>query len=303
MSLFTHYTNHDGNFGIGKIPDDLKEYTSYVGSEFYSIIPPEKKQNMTYHKWYNDLPLQLKEHVNIIQKHPFWKQVCRTGDTCAIKNITGMDEIYYSKTPKGEKRGMLYGAAGNYDLHVDGVFRFPGIRFYRILIGLTKNNTTVETSFPRLKSSTYINKDDFIVFDFDRAQHKVINHATESEDEYRILLKLHFCVCDKCTIDSSYFDFVCKMYVTYEEITRYIMQTGTNPATWYQFFLGLLAWLATTFPLITWMYISLLVLYFVCLLLRLPFAYVIGRLLLDSLLVFLVLVTLFWIRYKLFKQR
>jgi hypothetical protein len=299
--LFTHSSTRDGNFGVGKIPLELQGYTSDVGELFYKTIPENKKKDMTYHVWYNDFSPDLKDVVKKIQKHPFWKQVCNAHDTCVLRNISEMDELYYSRAPKQGNKGILYGATGNYDLHVDGVLNLPGIKFYRILIGLTNNNNTVVTAFPRLKSSLKINKDDYVVFDFDKAQHRVINEG--DDNNFRMLLKLHFCVCETCKSHTYYFDFACKLYVFYEIVTRYIMQTGTNPETWYQFFLGLLAYTGANLTYILGIFVSLLILYLVLLITKTPLASYVGLLVLCLFYVFNVIVTLFWLRYKLFRIR
>lgn len=301
--MFTSHSEKDGSFGIGKLPNELREKVTRVSTEFYSIIPGHKKKDMTYHIWYDDFPQELQDLVQGIQHHTFWQQACRVQNTCVIRNISQMDELYYSRAPKQTQRGMLYGATGNYDLHVDGIFRFPGVRFYRVLIGLTNDNTTVETSFPRLESSIYINKDDYVIFDFDHAQHKVINHEKEDNDEFRLLLKLHFCVCETCNIDSAYFDIVCRLYVAYEVVTRYIMQTGTNPSSWYQFFFGLLSWFGATFPLLLGSYLALPFLYVILLVMKQPASDYIGKIILDGMIVFLTVVTLMWGRYVVFKVR
>jgi hypothetical protein len=137
---------------------------------------------------------------------------------------------------------FLYGASSNYDPHVDGVFGFPGVKFYRVLRVLTINNETEETRFLKLGINHKLQKDDYIVFDFDNAEHQVVNNETDpdkAKNNYRIMLKLHFIVCDKCQPESAYINTVKQAYILYEIITRYFMQTGTNPSTPYGFFIGI----------------------------------------------------------------
>jgi hypothetical protein len=260
---------------------------------------------MTYHLWYEQFPLHLKNLANQLQAHPFWKTACNVqASSCIIRNVKQMDELYFSKAPTNNNRRILYGAAGNYDLHVDGIFKFPGIRFYRVLIGLSGNNKSVETSFPTLKSSIYLNKNDYVIFDFDRSRHQVHNHSIETDaNQYRVMLKLHFCVCDTCHHESLYFKTVCKLYTIYEVITRYIMQKGTNPVSYYEFFLGLLVHIATRYPWVVYTFCITLFGYILMILLKQKYATYFGLFLLYTCLTYLTLVLIFWLRFKLYGTR
>lgn len=268
--IWTDYKEHEGYFGTGEVPIDISAKLPELRDFFYNEIPEDKKNDSTYHIWFRNSNPKIKNIIEEIQKHPFWKGLCGCKKGCVMKNLSEMDELYYSRAPRDNKSsGMLYGASSNYGLHVDGIFHFPGIRFYRVLIGLTPNDT-VETRFPNLERSVYIRTNKYVIFDFDRAQHEVINHnreksdISEKEDPYRIMLKLHFCVCDGCEENSAYFQWVSQCYLWFEKITRYIMQTGTNPQTPYQYFIGFSCqlwifhrWLVYLFMLMTIVYLLL----------------------------------------------
>ena len=90
---------------------------------------------------------------------------------------------------------------------------------------------------PKLKIGHNLNKGDYILFDFDRTAHQVIKHKESNIP--RILLKLHYIVYDNSNSE-EYVKFIKKIYLLYDCITRYIMDTGTDPETFYEFFLGLL---------------------------------------------------------------
>ncbi len=239
--IFTHYKDSEGHFGVGKIPPHLQMKTQGLHALFFESIPKENLKNKTYHRWFKDFSPQLKEIVSEIQQDSFWKQVCSPhGTKCSVINVTEMDELYYSKAPTKKNKDLLkYGATSNFDPHIDGVFHFPGFHFYRILIGLTPNKT-VETRFLKLNIHHKIQENDYIAFDFDNTKHQVVNHASEPSDDYRIMLKLHFLVCENCSEKSASFRAVKQMYILYEDFTRYMMQTGTDPKTFYQFFIGIL---------------------------------------------------------------
>ena len=249
--IFTKYEESEGHFGVGKVPNDIVQYTSKIHDLFYNTIPKDKLNEKTYHQWFEDFTPEIKSYINKINKNKLWEELCTDGNKCSIVNITEMDELYYSKAPNiKNKDTFLYGATGNFDPHIDGVFSFPGIRLYRVLIGLTPDNEKIETNFLKLDITHKIQKDDYIVFDFDKAIHQVINHSDKDQGKYRIMLKLHYLVCDKCAPNSSYMNFVKQSYITYEYITRYFMQKGTDPRNLYEFFIGVFCMFLNTFKII-----------------------------------------------------
>ena len=131
----------------------------------------------------------------------------------------------------------MYGASGNYDIHKDCIFNFDGVKFYRVLIGLTDGNDNITTYFKNLNVGHKINSGDYIVFDFDNSEHQVIKEKPGSTP--RILLKLHYIVCENCKHSPKRIETIKNMYIYYEFITRYVMQFGTDPKTFSQFFVGL----------------------------------------------------------------
>jgi hypothetical protein len=108
---------------------------------------------------------------------------------------------------------------------------------YRILIGLTDGNDNIVTQFTKLNAGHKLNKGDVIAFDFDNTTHQVIKERDVQTP--RIMLKLHFLVCDE-NCSKEYIERVKRLYVAYELLTRNIMDTGTDPETWWQFLMGVL---------------------------------------------------------------
>ena len=190
-----------------------------------------------YHEWYLELKPKIQNYIKDIKKTNFWNDLC-DGDRCKYINIEEMDEIYFSNPKKIEKQN-LYGSAGNYDIHNDCVFHFPGIKLYRVLIGLTGNNDNIKTYFTKFEKGHKLNKNDYIIFDFDNTTHQVIKED-ENKRTPRILLKLHYLVCtgDKCS--ESYIHTIKTIYILYEKITRYFMELGSDPKTFIEFFVGLM---------------------------------------------------------------
>ena len=240
MQVFTDYSTKDGYSGLGTLPNDLQQITQRLYHQFNATIPKEKRQSLTYHQWYADFPEEIRKSVTSIQNHSFWKTLCKDAKGCGIVPIESMNELYYSVAPPNKRKDMsLYGATGNFDPHVDGIFHFPKVHLYRVLIGLSDGNTNVETKFVNQEKGMFLNKNNYIAFDFDKTKHQVVNHANKTEETSpRIMLKLHYCVFDNTNPDGLYAKTVVKAYEGFEKVTRFFMETGTNPSSLFDFFVG-----------------------------------------------------------------
>jgi hypothetical protein len=248
------------------------------------------------------MPSSIKTKVERIQKDPFWNNLCDGGDKCINRNVKEMDELYYSN-PKNLGKKNLYGASGNYDIHRDCIYNFHGIRFYRVIIGLTNGNDNIITHFPNANIQHKINSGDYIVFDFDRSVHQVIKEKQGLTP--RILLKLHYIVCENGEYSSEYVERVKQMYIYYELVTRYFMSTGTDPETFYQFFCGLLS------QYCIYTYFSYVILGLLCIVTPLiilnskniSIYFIVFRVLLSVLCTYLLVVLFYWSRYQIFGIR
>jgi hypothetical protein len=234
-NFFTYKDDVEGKVGVGKLPLELQYILEEISKEYYNIIP--NKDASTFHTWYGDMPSNIKSNVEKIQKNDFWNKLCDNSDKCVKINAKEMDELYYSNPQNKLNKINLYGASGNYDIHKDCIFNFNGIRFYRIIIGLTNGNDNITTYFKNLDLGHKINSGDYIVFDFDKTTHQVIKEKDSQTP--RILLKLHYIVCENCKYSKEKVDRIKQFYLYYEFITRYFMQVGTDPETYYQFFWGI----------------------------------------------------------------
>jgi hypothetical protein len=147
-SLFTYRDEIEGKVGIGRLPNDLQNILDKISKEYYNIIPD--KNVSTYHTWYEDMPSNIKSKVEMIQKNKFWNKLCDGSKKCVKINASEMDELYYSNPKNNLDKINLYGAYGNYGIHKDCIYNFNGIRFYRILIGLSDGNDNIITYFKNL---------------------------------------------------------------------------------------------------------------------------------------------------------
>lgn len=235
-SIFTNKSITDGKVGIGKLPPYLYPILDSIAKEYISSIPDTSLT--TYHTYYNNLPPFLKSNIDKIQKDELFKKICESTD-CILQNIPEMNELYYSNPKPNFLSSNLYGAAANLIPHRDCVlFRFTGIQVYRMIIGLTDYNNDTITEFIHFGIEHKINRGDFLIFDFDKTMHQVKKIGVSETN--RILLKLHYIICDDCVYSERYVEAVSYFYKIYYLVARYTEQIGTNPTTFMGFFYGIL---------------------------------------------------------------
>lgn len=300
-NLFTFNSYSEGKIGIGKLPKELNNVLNDISKDYINIIPD--KNASTHHLWFNELPQSLKKNIQIIKNHDFLKKICDSPKNCIRMSALEMDELYYSNPKNNITKTNLYGASGNFNTHRDCFFNFPGIKFYRILIGLSDNNNNIITYFNNLKMGKKINFGDYVIFDFDNTTHQVIKENENNTP--RILLKLHFIVCENCSYSKNYVKIIKKIYLYYEYITRYIMHTGTDPKTFYEFFWGIICQYSLTkkifYKIICLIIIILLILNST---LKIKYNYenlskILKYLFVSLIMFYLFIVFIYWSRYKL----
>jgi hypothetical protein len=248
MEIYTHRHPIDGNVGIGKLSSEYQAHLEDIAKQYLSMIPD--KSATTHHNYYNELTGNLKTNFEKIQSAEFWQRL-RVGAfespntfAAVLRNMTEMNEVYYSNPKPNFSDGPLYGAAANLIPHRDCIlFYFPGIRVYRVIISATDGNHDTATEFITHGVERRLNKGDYMVFDFDRTLHQV--KKTGQTSTPRILLKLHFLACDmdyaKFPMSSHYYiKFAHWCYVVYYLAARYTEQIGTDPKTFAGFFFGIL---------------------------------------------------------------
>lgn len=236
--MLTHGNTKEGNVGIGKLPVELHSTLDYLANEYILTVPD--KSSTTHHTYVRDLADNLKRDFYKIQGDAFWNKICDAAAKCVQYCVEEMNEIYYSNPKPNFEMRNLYGAAANLIPHRDCIlFHFNGISFYRVIIGLTNNNNYISTEFVNLNLEHKINRGDYMIFDFDKTVHRVKNLGLQETP--RILLKLHFIVCENCQHSNVYIQMAAYFYRCYYYVARYTEQIGTDPTTFAGFFFGL-AW-------------------------------------------------------------
>ena len=302
-SIFTYRDNTEGKVGIGKLPENLNNTLEQILIEYKNFIPDTSVT--TYHTYYNDLTGSLKSNFDKIQYNPFWNGVCDNTNKCIIQPVFEMNEIYYSNPKPNFKNMNLYGAAANLIPHRDCIlYNFNGIRFYRIIIGMTDDNNDTITEFINFNMEHKINKGDYMIFDFDRTLHQV--KKTGEVETPRLLLKLHFIVCENCNFSKNYVHFISYFYKYYYYVARYTEQIGTDPTTFMGFFFGIM-WEYPFLPMFKWIVLSFFIINFVVLnqVYKIKFVYKNIRKLafysvLDFSVLYAVIVSFYYFRFVLF---
>lgn len=300
-SLFTYRDEIEGKVGIGRLPNELQSILDNISKEYYNIIPDKNKS--TYHTWYEDMPSNIKSNVEKIQKCDFWNKLCDGSEKCQKISASEMDELYYSNPKNNLDKINLYGSSGNYDIHKDCIYNFNGIKFYRIIIGLTDGNDNIITYFNNIDIGHKINSGDYIVFDFDKSTHQVIKEKQKLTP--RILLKIHYIVCENCKYSKEYVETIKIWYLYYEFITRYFMQVGTDPESLYQFFWGLFCqYCNNSYTKYIILFIIITTIIAIKFLFKIKLVYkniskIIKYLLLSLTSIYLLVVIFYWLRYQL----
>jgi hypothetical protein len=236
-SVFTHKHAIEGNVGIGKLPENLHPILDDISAKYDTMIPD--KSTTTYHTYYTDLSRSMKSQFDKIQYSAFWNTMCNHTSRCIRQYVPEMNELYYSNPKPNFQNDRLYGAAANLIPHRDCIlYNFQGISLYRVIIGLTNNNNDTITNFIHFNLTHKINRGDYMIFDFDKTVHQVIK--TGQQETPRILMKLHYIVCENCAYSPEYVGFISHFYKTYYYIARYTEQIGTDPKTFMGFFFGLM---------------------------------------------------------------
>lgn len=235
--FFNMQDKNNGNISFGKLPKHLHKDTEFINKYFYKTLSNHNKKKTSYHEWYKDLDSKLKQKIDNIVNDKFWSENICKNNKCVLERIYDMDEIYYANPPKSITKD-LYGAIGNYGVHSDGMLNFANIKVYRILIGLTNGNDNI-TYFTDHGFGKQINKNEYLLFDFDKSRHQVLINNDGTPSKYRLVLKLHFLVREKNYSD-FYTSMLIKFYSKYLKVTRYVMDKGTNPKTLDEYFYGVL---------------------------------------------------------------
>uniref|UniRef100_A0A6C0CFD1 Uncharacterized protein n=1 Tax=viral metagenome TaxID=1070528 RepID=A0A6C0CFD1_9ZZZZ len=173
------------------------------------IILQEPSTTTSTHKWYKDLPQDIKEMFYNTAKDKKIIEMFRRlfgASGYKIDILHDMNEIYVSP-PSNNNKDFEKNASDNifYTRHIDGPFFYiPFASCYRVIIGLD-DNRDIMTIFNMTPETYIIKTGDVVGFDFHRECHyispiiwntdaKAADTLATQEKKYRVILKIHYCV-------------------------------------------------------------------------------------------------------------
>mmetsp|Transcript_20091 Transcript_20091/g.42135 ORF Transcript_20091/g.42135 Transcript_20091/m.42135 type:complete len:668 (-) Transcript_20091:106-2109(-) len=107
-----------------------------------------------------------------------------------LEVLNGMNEVYVSSptTVKNTSDEVFY------TRHIDGPYYFvPFASCFRMIIGMDKNEE-ISTIFPMVPQGVAAQKGDVLAFDFHREVHYIRKQEGVKNDDFRIVLKVHYCI-------------------------------------------------------------------------------------------------------------
>lgn len=240
-----------------------------LADRFDNLIPDDVRNTKSYHLWTDEVEdKELQNSINNIRNYFLnqFRQTCK--HQCFIRSINAMDELYYSFPPTqtGEN---VYGDAGLFNHHIDGMFIYmPNASIYRVIVGLTQNDS-VYTVFPDEKKVTCLKKGDYIGFDFNRDVHFVAGSVSKND---RLLLKLHFVKCEPCgenKVMDNYVQLLSDAHKEFEHRSRSFMSYGAKPETYLQYTAGymtvILTWVRVNLVYISFFMMIIIISIIICL--------------------------------------
>lgn len=160
------------------------------------VISQKPSKQSSSHWWQIDKHNNIPEHIcyafnNIAScsaiTNMFFKMF---GTNTKIDILYEMNEIYVSPPTNVHKTSdEIF-----YTRHIDGpYFYIPFASCYRVIIGLDKNDE-ITTVFNMIPQEFTIQKGDVVAFDFHRECHYIVKNQGIINDDYRVVLKIHYCI-------------------------------------------------------------------------------------------------------------
>ncbi len=154
--------------------------------------PPRDK---TSHWWVADLGTSANKAFRRLETCDSVKDLFATKfspDNYACDVVAGMNELYISGPCRAGTSDQVF-----FTEHIDGPYiLFPFASIYRCIVGLDQN-TEISTIFPSVHTQKAAQTGDILAFDFNREPHLIAADGSKQNKDYRIVLKLHYCVYPK----------------------------------------------------------------------------------------------------------
>jgi hypothetical protein len=216
-----------GTISDTKTVDDIKNYV-------FRHYESELKLRPSFHKYISKLPTEFQDMVSKIRDSDLIKNlICKQYKHCDITSLPDTDELYVShyNIDGGGDQGL-------FNKHYDGVLRLlEDATIVRALVYINSNDEFV-VHFMDSNISHNFKTYEFGLLDFNREYHWVEGKYNESMDlnDTRILLKINYLVCPKCS--ELYAKFVIYLNSLVFYIVKMSMEYSKSPKTPFQYFIG-----------------------------------------------------------------
>ena len=215
------------NYKYRKIIDEIRNFilNNYVD---------KLKERASLHEYIVNTDQKLQQLVNEIRySKNIINDICSQYKNCDITSLDNTDELYIShyNIDGGGDQGL-------YNKHYDGVLRMiKDSTVVRALIYINSNDDFV-VHFLDSNISHHFKNYEYGILDFNREYHFVEGDYNEKMNykDSRILLKLNYLVCPKCS--KTYTEFI--IYINYIIflIVKTSMEYSKSPQTPFQYFIG-----------------------------------------------------------------
>jgi len=217
---------------LGILPDTktIDDVRNFVFTQFKE----ELKERPSFHKYVTKLPQNFQEMVSKIRDSPTIREaICKQYEHCDITPLPDTDELYVShyNIDGGGDQGL-------FNKHYDGVLRLlDDATVVRALVYVNSKDDFV-VHFLDTGVSHNFKTNEFGLLDFNREYHWVEGKYNENMDlnDTRILLKINYLVCPKCSV--AYAKFVIWLNWTVFYIVKSAMEFSKSPKTPAQYFIG-----------------------------------------------------------------
>jgi len=217
---------------LGMIPDtkSVDDVRNFVFTQFKD----ELKERPSFHKYVTKLPQNFQDMVSKIRDSPTIREaICKQYTHCDITPLPDTDELYVShyNIDGGGDQGL-------FNKHYDGVLRLlDDATVVRALVYVNSKDDFV-VHFLDSDVSHNFKTNEFGLLDFNREYHWVEGKYNDKMDinDTRILLKINYLVCPKCS--EAYARFVIWLNWTVFYIVKSAMEFSKSPKTPAQYFIG-----------------------------------------------------------------
>lgn len=201
------------------------------------------------HWWYYNLPENIKSYYKkLISNNDLLIKIKKNfnnynPNSYNIDILDEMNEIYISPpSDVSNTSDKIF-----YTEHLDGpYFYVPFASCYRTIIAINENKE-ITTVFSQIPFEIRMNTGDLISFDYHRECHYIKKIENEKNTNYRIVLKVHYCIYNNNKIGRIFGKLLGRLTINYNYNFRNLFLYTINPKTYFEKFLAYIMIMSTKF--------------------------------------------------------